>query len=903
MPIRDALPSVLRGEDVVDLSPASRKRLEALVDEAQTDRQLPFLRDECAGRLKQGNAPIGVEYLLAEACARNGESERAHQTLLALGDKLAAGKKWEALAAIAEHALALEETHAAARLLVRAHEGLNRDPARIEALGRAWALIPDDLELGLLLTVRLGEAGQGDQRRMLLAELLPRFAADARYAGIEEAALEFVEHSDVEGLIQLVHTLAVLPLPEAQKECLQLLGIAFPIIVKAGRAGECYATVRGLAGRAADAKGPAAAEAFRKPLVQALKQGPASELPEPGAVIKAAGLDDSAQPLLAALERFESIASLPPGRAVHHDSFGAGHVRSNDAVTVEIDFAQKPGHRMPIGPARRTLTAITEDDLRLLRASRPQELARLRADEPIEIMVRALKALGGSADAQKLKVFLVGSHLVPAAEWTSFWRRARATAVKDARIDSSRAFEQHYRVAETGAAHAEAADAPLPALEPRKPVRSNLSTLRKFLSQHPLAEPALSRRFGKYVERAVLDEDGERSDRARAGLFFARWFPERTPEWTEVLKKLWDQGLSISDLSGEDEQIALLEVSHAVGVEGDAILSALDSRFSAVRVVAERFREQQDEAGRAEVRRALLRHAPRYPTAALRVIEAELSPGRPPDAAWRLLGAALALIEERPKASTSEKVLRWIEEGGAFDGLVRGHPCPEDARLELRVLLRQWRSSDRLLFPALEALERFGLGDEAEALRSARKQSAARLFERVGDPGSESGDAPVMTRATWERLHKELEQLDRELRTVLPATIQKARELGDLKENAEYHAAKQKQANVSRQVQALEARLRLARFVDDMEYKEGVVGLGTEVTLEAGDAHMSYWILGEDEHQHGANVISHQATIGKSLVGKTIGDEVELGDGDQRRRYRVASITRKLPHHASHKPR
>ena len=63
------------------------------------------------------------------------------------------------------------------------------------------------------------------------------------------------------------------------------------------------------------------------------------------------------------------------------------------------------------------------------------------------MLVRALKSVGGEADAQQLKVFMVGSQLVPPAEWTAFWRKARAAAEKDPRIDHARAFEQHYRLA------------------------------------------------------------------------------------------------------------------------------------------------------------------------------------------------------------------------------------------------------------------------------------------------------------------------------------------------------------------------------------------------------------------------------------------------------------------------
>ena len=294
-------------------------------------------------------------------------------------------------------------------------------------------------------------------------------------------------------------------------------------------------------------------------------------------------------------------------------------------------------------------------------------------------------------------------------------------------------------------------------------------------------------------------------------------------------------------------------------------------------------------------------HAARYPAAALRLIEESLeSAGAPPVDAWLLFTAALALIEERPLPSTAEKVLRWLEPGGAFDRLLAGSECPEEPRLKVRVLLRQWRSSDRMLFPALESLERLGLGAEAETFRAQRRKSTERLFDRVGEAGSpgEAGgetDVAVMTRATWERLRQELERLEKELRTTIPSAIQKARELGDLRENAEYHSAKLKQANVSKLVASLQLRLARARFVDDMAHRDGVVGLGAEVVLESDDEIVTYWILGAGEHHHGEHVISFQAPVGRALMGRAIGDDVELGEGPQRRRYRIVSIERRLP--------
>jgi transcription elongation factor GreA len=681
----------------------------------------------------------------------------------------------------------------------------------------------------------------------------------------------------------------------AAGECRQLLEIAFPAVAASGRAGECLVALRAVVATVAAADGAEATQPFRAALVEALRQGPARDLPDGAAVIAQAGLEDRGVPLPTGLERFDLLAALAPGRAVLHGSFGAGRIAANDGETVRIDFAKSPGHKMPYAAARRTLTPLGEDDLRLLRLTAPAELARLRDQDPGEMLVRALRGLGGAADAQKLKLFLVGHGLVSSADWTTFFRRARAAAVKDPRIDHARAFEQHYQLAREDALGALAAEAPLPALEPRKPVKSNLATLRKFLSQHPQAEQALAQRFGRFVERALLDDEGGLGDRARAGLYFARWFPERTAEWTEALKDLWERGLSISDLSGEDEQIALLEVSHAAGVDADAILSALDSRFAAVREVAARFRGLLDDSGRAALRRAMLDHAPRYPAAALRLLEAELAQPTPPADGWALLWAVCALIEDRPKPSVAEKCLGWLTPGGPFDRMLKGMPCPEPQALRLGVLLRQWRSSDRYLFPALDAASRLGLEEAVAAVRAGRQKKTERLFEQVGRQADV--EVPVMTRATWERLRKELERLERELRTTIPATIQKARELGDLRENAEYHSAKLKQANVSKQVASLQFRLTRARFVEEAELKDGVVGLGTEVVLESEQDLTTYWILGEGEHHHGDHVISFQTPVARTLMGKAIGDEVELDMGGAPRRYRVVSVERRLPPH------
>jgi len=187
---------------------------------------------------------------------------------------------------VAERALEVEESGAAAHLLVAAHEALKLDPQRIEALQRAWAIIPDDLDVGLTLAIRLGEAGRGSERRAMLAELLERFAQERRYAGLEEAALEFVEHEEHDGLVRLVHTLPLLVEQGAGADLSQLLGIAFPALAQAGHAGDVLDAVRKMVTRTLEKLGPVAAERFRPMLVESLRQGPGRLLPEPTPVFE-----------------------------------------------------------------------------------------------------------------------------------------------------------------------------------------------------------------------------------------------------------------------------------------------------------------------------------------------------------------------------------------------------------------------------------------------------------------------------------------------------------------------------------------------------------------------------------------------------------------------------------------
>lgn len=907
MPVRDALPAVLRGEVGADLSPAARATLEALAHDAQSERLLDYSTKELLGRLRQTDpAPSwGVYYLLGAVSAHNQEFERAQQTLLNLCEKVAATKKWEVLAAVAEQSLALLSTQPAARFLVQAHEGLGKDPECIDAMSRAWAILTDDLDLGQKLADRLGAAGRDEDRRALLGELAERFAEAGRYADLEKSAKELAAASDWETLANVVATLPSLAAKGAVKEAGRIATIAVQGLAATGHAGLALEVLRKVVTVTITTQDEAAAEVFREAITEALKQGIGAHVPQLDEAVMQSGLLDADTPITKAIEAFDAIASLAPGRGVLHDGFGPGRIVSNDTVTIVVDFMKVKGQKMPYVAARRTLTPVAEDDVRLMRFTQPGEIARMRAEDHAGLIVASLKVLGGSADANRLKLFMVGTDLVPAKDWTTFWKKGKAACEKDPRIDHARAFEQFYKLAPEGAAARPRAmddavegahdSAPLPALEVRKPAKTNLATIRKFLAQHPTLEAELKGRFGRFVQKVAMDLDAEVGDRARAGLYYARWNPEQHEVWIGVVKTLWNaEGFGIGSLSYEDEQLTFLDDSRLAGVEAQAILSALDSRFAAVRTAAEQRRAELDDEGRATLRRTLIDKATQYPAAVMRLTEDEFTAPTPSGDAWRLYMAALQLLEEKPKPSTGDKILKWIAEGGAFQKLLRDVPPNDETRLKLRVLLRQWRSSDRYLFPALESVALVGFPDERQWVLDHRQKKTDALFSQVGEQ-AEDFDIPVMTRVTWHLLQQELEEVERELRTTIPATIQKARELGDLKENSEYHSAKLKQANAQKRAGSLQMRISRARFVEDADFKDGVAGLGTEVVLVDGGETRSYWILGDGEHHLGDHVISHQTPIAKAIVGRSVGDAVQLVEQEQKRTWTLQSVTRRLP--------
>lgn len=134
-----------------------------------------------------------------------------------------------------------------------------------------------------------------------------------------------------------------------------------------------------------------------------------------------------------------------------------------------------------------------------------------------------------------------------------------------------------------------------------------------------------------------------------------------------------------------------------------------------------------------------------------------------------------------------------------------------------------------------------------------------------------------MTAAGHQALDAEMKHLKTVERPAVIAAIAEAREHGDLSENAEYHAAKERQGQIEAQIADLEDRVSRAQIIDPTTLSGDKVVFGATVTLlDEDDKPVRYQIVGQTEADANNGRISYNSPIGRALISRKVGDEVEV---------------------------
>ena len=853
-----------------------------LISSAQAEAALRALKQEPLAKKRW-------DMLLLAGLLHQGLGERAPslEAIEIVGDKLAAAGEREGVRALMPRFLSPEPVSAAVRFLHFLAKGAADDAERIDLLNQALEIRPEDPELHFELSQTLERTASPDAARTERLRALEIWLDLTHHERVAEELLRTVEEDLPASPRRVAHILLRYAAQAPWTDAEPILDLAMPELANRATGLITWEEVGPVAIRVPESPGA-------RRLFAALMRIAVTAEPDPDAIVECSGIKNPGEPMTLVSARVPKILSLPPGAYVAHATWGFGRVATNDGESVSLDFPGRAGHKMSLGMAAKSLDILPGDGLRVMMATAPDRVRELVAACDAQIVFSALRDIGGTATLPQLKPRIEPALL--GTEWAGWWKETKENLKSDGRLDLSEAYRQIFKLATEGQG---AAEVVLPELAPRAG-EQGLGVIRKFLREHPDLEARMANHASVLVARWAADTNLELVLRAQALLFALSWGSLTKDSARAVLDGLIEGGLSPVDLTLGQQQDALVELAQTSPQEQEFLWRAMESRLPRLR---DRARVRMIEIlgeGFARAVQDRLTRAAENPSLATRLIE-QYAPrptdaGAPPTAV--LLLATLRLLERDLEAGAAERLLEMLQPEGAFARLLKQAPLDTESLESVERTVLHWRGSERRLHPILEFLSGLGHGDMVIAYESRRSARAQSLLEGKSIEDLETRHT-VMTRTTFEKLEVEAKRLRLDLKTTIPAAIEKARQMGDLRENAEYEAAKQRQANAAARMQELMNLLENTRLLETIAIDETRIGVGTEVTLEPLDTPLAepvrYWILGEGDHGLGHGILSYRAPILKPLLGKPVGAEVEIELPDGTHRYRVASIKKRVP--------
>lgn len=617
--------------------------------------------------------------------------------------------------------------------------------------------------------------------------------------------------------------------------------------------------------------------------------------------LETSGLGEDKPNILEALEHFEELVGASKGQVFRHRQWGLGVVRELDAQAgwAIMDFPKKPKHRMTLDGIRNFLERIPGDHLLARMATQPAELREEMASDPAACIRLALKSSGGKLKGQELKKLLTDRFLAE-DEYKRWWAKAKDAVRLDPYIDTEgkgaslkmtlrkepRSFldevltslvtaknaKQRREVLRDVARHAGSVEV---SDEDRNALRALFS---KPVEDGSLKSPVEELAHGLLVEeyRSLFGEDYANP------VDWPRLLDGNVAEVAELVAGVGVfelQRLALDHLKSQANRDDVHLVMSAVMADGGSKLAAWIDKA----LVDMGHADERDHA----VERIFARPGKNpevYIWCARRILEGSflhLTDAIPPimvcEGAVSVLAelADEAVNAEGKKADAIEaraqRFRTFLQEGGMKN--VR-HALREAGGEEARSFLAQVVLCNGLSNQLRDAIESL-VHREHPALKRTSKQEE-----------EEERRKPAYHYALEGSIDKQRTVLSNILNREIPENskaIQVAREHGDLRENAEYHAAKDRQKLLMQQAAELEELIARARIVDLGEVRSDEVRFGTRVSLRRrdDDTVSHFTVMGMWEADADKNIISYLTPLGQQLLNRKVGEEfdVRLPDG------------------------
>ncbi len=811
-------------------------------------------------------------YTAARVQSQVGDRTIATRMYVVLCERLEQREDWGVIIPIVTRALAETESTDFARLVARIWEKGGGDHVSPELLRTAFERKGEDHRVQWAFGSALMESGEEEEGRSLIARSLLEYAQKKNYDRLEEGVLYLSEGASKEDLGCLLGAIDQLMKQKEFDRAITTFDFCRQGILDQGLNGEAWTVLRKHLEDLGDSG------ELRK-LAAEFGPGAYGDVINAEKLFQRTGIADTAVPINEALEKLDKLLELPAGRHVYHHSWGVGQITDNDGEYLFIRFAEKSDHKMSLNLANTALLFLEPTDLRVKMFEKPDEVRAAAKKNRVELLHHVLEHMGGEASRDEIRKLLVRLEVLASSSWSEWWKNAKRGAETDPRFDLSQAFRNTIRLRKEG----ESVSA-LPEFSVDANFRKGLGLLISYLEQHPDGEKELADRYAPAIHVHSNRADTVAVERVMGLQFLDQIGRGNDEAMGEAILALLDAP-DLGPLS-PDQQKALLSYTRDEAKERMAHL-LLTSRVVTVRREAWQAIQGMGDGARKAIVNDILSKSPKKGNAVLHLVK-ELQVTQPA-LAVQLVHALLPVLEEPEREPHRKEALAIVESEG-FQRAIRSYEPTDEECDYLRTRLSHWKHSERYLFPVLEAfqgspLERVAREVEGNraSLRPTAEKSAIEEF----------GGRVLISRGTLVRLQKEVEELDWDLKTTIPQMIRKAREHGDLKENAEYDAARQKQRDSTERLEKLYGRIQMAKPIEDFDFDGEIAMPGTEVEIrsDTGEEY-KYWILGEGDRDLGDDVISYLAPLGMILLGKRVG---EVAGPFQDRTFTILSIRKKLP--------
>ncbi|HEX7829174.1 MAG TPA: GreA/GreB family elongation factor [Thermoanaerobaculia bacterium] len=574
-----------------------------------------------------------------------------------------------------------------------------------------------------------------------------------------------------------------------------------------------------------------------------------------------ANFNDPASNPVERAEKIETWLNYDEGECFFMSGRGAGCViELNPELGIcRLDFEKDKRVSVPLGAAAKFLTPLPEGHVLRGKFSDPEGTQKAAKDSPSEFFAKIVQSFGRPMVMAEVRDAVIG--IVPETKWTSWWTAARKNpqvVVSGTGAKATYAFAGSSADAQTAIRRD----------FDRADVKTKLDLARKHSNRSQELADAFS---------SALANEALRLSRTDAAM---SWQILTT---LESLPGRYETPIDPGDLLGGAMASRTVAAISDKPLREKALADVRKAHPDWTKVYAEMFFLDQEprilttimseleSAGQTEVRDRLIDETLRYPRRHphafywfLKRLNEDESQNSD-KATYLLLFQILDALTHDEFSGVRARLREFFDKGGLAIRIIMNQDNEEQAR--------------RLV----ETLDRYGALEEYR--REIAKGAALMKFPTLREPQQE----PVY--ATADSLEKKRAELHNLKNVEIPANskaLQAARELGDLRENFEYKAARARAEYLSARVGELAAEISRVRVLDASQVDISVVRVGTKLELSNGDVRRDVTILGpwESDPEHG--IYSNQSDVAKKLMGHASGDVVSFMGND----YVIESIKR-----------